>query len=101
MEITMLPIIKQNIAVHPNLKYLSISTPSGMVFVDSQESNNVSIKSVEKYDNNIKIIEENNNSIKLQMCFGGLQAENIIRIIDKTANKQEQYFYVLTAEFID
>ena len=54
---------------------------------------------VENYEENIKIIEDYVSKVKLQLCFGGLQKENAIRIIDQTVNSKNQYFYVLNTIF--
>lgn len=99
MEVGIADIIKADIVLHPELQYISISTPSGTLFADSQDSKNIKILPVENYEENIKIIEDSSSKAKLQLCFGGLQKENAIRIIDKTVNSKNQYFYVLTTIF--
>jgi hypothetical protein len=99
MEVGIADIIKAYIALHPELKYISVSTPSGTIFADSGDSINTKILPVENYEENIKIIEDYVSKVKLQLCFGGLQKENAIRIIDQTVNSKNQYFYVLNTIF--
>ncbi len=99
MEVGVADIIKSDIILHPQLEYISVSTPSGTLFADSKDSINIKMSPVENYEENIKTIENTDDKIKLQLCFGGLQKENAIRIIDKTANSKNQYFYVLTTIF--
>jgi signal transduction histidine kinase len=99
IEVGVADIIKSDIVLHPQLQYISVSTPSGTLFADSKDSINIKIPAVETYEENIKTIENTDDKIKLQLCFGGLQKENAIRIIDKTVNSKNQYFYVLTTVF--
>ncbi len=99
MEVSVSDVIKTDITLHPDLTYISLSTPSGILFADSRDSVNTKLSPVNEHSDDIQIIENSNNSVKLQLCFGGLQKENAIRIIDKTVNSKNQYFYVLTTEF--
>ncbi len=99
MEMQIQMTIKDNLSLHKEIQYISVSTPSGKLFADSKESINSQVSVVDNYSDDIQIIENNNDNIKLQLCFGGLQKENAIRIIDKTVNSKNQYFYVLTTEF--
>lgn len=99
IEVGISDIIKSNIELNHAIEYISVSTPSGILFADSKHSINAKVPSVEKYNDKVEIIENEKNNIVLRLSFGGLQKENAIRIIDKTVNSKNEYFYILSITF--
>lgn len=100
IEISIADILKKHIEHHEHLSLIRMSSPSGNTIIDNLDSKDENaIPPVNQYTKEM-IVKNDKNKIGIQFAFGELKQKDAFTSVNKTANENGDYFYVLNVEFI-